>query len=76
MNRDVGFSLESLLSHTKFHVGQNVRFTSNTVGRPGAEGDYTVVRVLPLEGGEQQYRIKGTSEAHERVAQENQLERR
>jgi hypothetical protein len=64
------------VSGTKFVVGQNVRFTSNTVGRPGAEGDYTVVRVLPLESGEQRYRIKGTGEAHERVAQESQLEDR
>jgi hypothetical protein len=64
------------VSHTKFIVGQSVRFTSNTVGRPGAEGDYTVVRVLPLESGEQKYRIKGASEPHERVAQESQLEDR
>jgi hypothetical protein len=60
----------------RFRVGDSVRFTSNTVGRPGAKDGYTVVRVLPLEQGEQQYRIKSASEAHERVAQESQLERR
>jgi hypothetical protein len=32
--------------------------------------------VLPLENGEQQYRIKSASEQHERVATESQLDRR
>jgi len=60
----------------RFRVGESVRYMSNTVGRPGAKDGYTVVRVLPLENGERQYRIKSASEAHERVAQESQLERR
>jgi hypothetical protein len=59
----------------KFSVGQTVRFTSSTVGRPGAGGTYKVVRLLPQEGDEQQYRIKSTNEAHERVARESQLDR-
>jgi hypothetical protein len=31
--------------------------------------------VLPLEGDDQQYRIKSANEPHERVAKESQLER-
>jgi hypothetical protein len=63
------------MSAQKFAVGQTVRFTSSTVGRPGAGGTYKIVRVLPLENDEQQYRIRNAHEAHERVARESQLDR-
>ncbi len=58
----------------RFNVGQNVRFVSGIVGRPGAGGNYKVIRILPLEGDEQHYRIKSASEPHERVARESQLD--
>lgn len=61
---------------SKFEIGDDVVYTSSIVGRPGAEGVYTVTRVLPFEGVEQRYRIKSESEAHERVVNENQLESR
>ena len=64
------------LSTHKFAVGDSVRYTSGTVGRPGDDGDYKVVRLLPAEGEEQRYRIKSANEAHERVALESQLDRR
>lgn len=60
---------------TKFKAGQQVRFTSNTIGRPGASGIYNVVKVLPHEQEEQHYRIKNSAEPHERVVRESQLER-
>jgi hypothetical protein len=60
---------------SKFTVGQSVRFTSNTFGRPGASGTYKILRLLPLENDEQQYRIKSAHESHERVARESQLDR-
>jgi len=44
-------------------------------GRGGASGIYEVVRLLPSEGDEQQYRIKSATEPHERVAKQSQLER-
>lgn len=59
---------------SKYEVGQNVRFTAAAVSRPGATGIYTVVRVLPLEGDEQSYRIKNSTENYERVARESQLD--
>jgi len=31
------------------------------------------VKLLPKEGGYQQYRIKSASESHERIAKENEL---
>jgi hypothetical protein len=67
--------LEINVKMQKFTIGQTVRYTSGTVGRPGASGTYKVVRVLPLENDEQLYRIKSAHEAHERVARESQLDR-
>jgi len=63
------------VTKNKFMVGQIVRFTSGTVGRPGAGGSYKIIRVLPLEGDEHQYRIKSAHEPHERIARESQLDR-
>jgi hypothetical protein len=59
----------------KFHVGQAVYFTAGTMSRPGASGSYKVVKLLPSDGDEHQYRIKSAGEAFERVAKESQLER-
>ncbi len=66
---------ENDVTKNKFTVGQIVRFTSGTVGRPGAGGSYKIIRVLPLEGDEHQYRIKSAHEPHERIARESQLDR-
>jgi hypothetical protein len=58
----------------KFRVGQTVLFTSSPITRPGASGTYKVVRLLPSDGDDYQYRIKNPGEAFERVAKESQLE--
>ena len=58
----------------KFHVGQTVFYTSSPISRPGASGSYKVVRLLPSDGEDDQYRIKNPGEAFERVAKESQLE--
>ena len=58
----------------KFRVGQAVSYTSSPVTRPGASGSYEVVRLLPSDGDDYQYRIKNPDEAFERVAKESQLE--
>jgi len=58
----------------KYRVGQTVFYTSSPVSRPGASGSYEVVRLLPSDGEDYQYRIKNPGEAFERVAKESQLE--
>jgi len=58
----------------KFRVGQTVSYTSSPISRPGASGSYQVVRLLPSDGDDYQYRIKNPGEAFERVAKESQLE--
>ena len=59
----------------KYQVGETVYFTSPTFGRAAATGSYTVVKLLPSESDDYQYRIKSSGEAFERVAKESQLDR-
>ena len=59
----------------KYQVGEMVYYTSPTFGRAAATGSYTVVKLLPSEGDDYQYRIKSSGEAFERVAKESQLDR-
>lgn len=59
----------------KFRVGDNVNIIAGLLGRGESGGVYQIVRVLPSEGDEQQYRIKSATEPHERVAKGSQLER-
>jgi hypothetical protein len=66
-------SASGLQTH-KFRVGQTVSYTSSPISRPGASGSYKVVRLLPSDGDDYQYRIKNPGEAFERVAKESQLE--
>lgn len=63
-----------IMAH-KYRVGETVYYTSPTFGRAAASGSYTVVKLLPSEGDDYQYRIKSSGEAFERVAKESQLDR-
>ena len=64
----------AVLRAHKFRVGQTVLYTSSPISRPGASGTYKVVKLLPSDGDDYQYRIKNAGEAFERVAKESQLE--
>ena len=57
----------------KYPVGSTVYFTASNISRPAASGTYEVIRQLPTEGDDAQYRIKSSTEAFERVARESQL---
>ncbi len=56
-------------------MGQTVRYIAGPLNRATADGSFKIVKLLPLEGDEYQYRIKNTEEAFERVAKESQLDR-
>jgi hypothetical protein len=66
---------EIVLPRHKYQVGESVYYTSPTFGRAAASGSYTVVKLLPSEGDDYQYRIKSSGEAFERVAKESQLDK-
>jgi len=59
----------------RYQVGEMVYYTSPSFGRTAASGNYTVVKLLPSEGDDYQYRIKSSGEAFERVAKESQLDK-
>ena len=60
------------MSKHKYDIGQKVRYFSRMrASAPNSE--FEVVRLLPAEGGEFQYRIKSAEEKTERVVSEDQL---
>jgi hypothetical protein len=68
-------SRRSALKEHKFQIGHTVYFTSRPIGHMASNGTYRVVKLLPSDGEDYQYRIKSTEEAFERVAKESQLDR-
>jgi len=56
----------------KFKIGQRVLFSATNIER-GAAGIYRIIRQLPEEQGDCQYRIQSTTSTQERVAKESQL---
>jgi len=56
----------------RFRSGQTVRL-DRVADRIAPAGDYKIVKQLPEDGGELQYRIKSIRELHERVVKEGEL---
>lgn len=59
----------------RFQVGQTVLFSSVATSRPAASGSFKIIRLLPSDGDDYQYRIKHPGEAFERVVKESQIDR-
>ncbi len=57
-----------------FQSGQTVRLVRNLTLRAAAEGEFKIVRAMPDDGGETQYRIKSAQEPHDRVVKESDLQ--
>ena len=61
------------MAQTKFSAGQRVSATRSSVaGAPS--GFFQIISALPRDSGPQQYRVRGESEAFERIVPENRLE--
>jgi len=58
----------------KFQIGQTV-FLDGSFERNVPGGTYTVTKKLPERDGEFEYHVKSTSETHERVLRESQLQK-
>lgn len=58
-----------------FIVGQRVQFSPSGFDGNAQRGVYTVVRQMPSETRDLQYRIKDVRDGHERVVRESQLGR-
>jgi len=64
------------LAHAKYKVGDLVDFNPARATVPASIREYKVLRLMPYDGGERQYRIKTIAEQFERVARESELSRR
>jgi hypothetical protein len=62
----------AMASH-KFAVGQEVEFLPGRMDFHVPRGVYTIVRQLPVEANERQYRVKNSRDGHERIMRESQL---
>lgn len=63
----------SAVKEHKYQVGQVVDFTPGALTLETSIGKYEIVRHLPPEGPENQYRIKSVQDSHERVVRESQI---
>lgn len=57
----------------KFAVGETVEFMPNRTEPNVPPGLYKIVRLLPKEARDYQYRVKNAHDGHERVMRESQL---
>ena len=57
----------------KFAVGQTVRFSPDARSSANLRGNYRILRLLPAEANDHQYRVKSVLDGHERVVRESQL---
>lgn len=57
----------------KYTVGQLVEFRPGRLVIAAPSRDFTIVRLLPAEGGDLLYRIKSVGEPFDRVAKEREL---
>lgn len=57
----------------RFKVGQMVDFLPSQRGVAASARSYKIMKLLPSEGGERQYRIKTIAEVFERIAREGEL---
>ena len=57
----------------KFQPGQFVRVESSRQFSATPAGRYEIVRTLPPQGNENQYRVRNTEDNHERVVRESEL---
>ena len=64
------------MSDHTFKIGQLVRFAPGRSSMAAKSSEYKIVRLLPPEGGQNLYRIKGVAETFERMARESDLSRK
>lgn len=62
------------LVYHKFKVGQTVLFAGGPQYQTNVRGRYKVVRLLPSDTADRQYRIQNITDGHERVVRESELQ--
>jgi len=57
----------------RFEIGQNVELLAGFLTPRDALGHYTVVRLLPNDSPDREYRLRNNRDGHERVVRESQI---
>jgi hypothetical protein len=57
----------------KFSIGQQVELVPGKLDGNVPRGAYTVLRQLPNDGADREYRVRNSADGHERVVRESQL---
>jgi hypothetical protein len=58
-----------------YAVGQRIEFVPGRFDGSAPSGTYTVLRQLPNDSTDREYRVKNTRDGHERVVRESQIRR-
>ncbi|MFO0997945.1 MAG: hypothetical protein U1F33_14795 [Alphaproteobacteria bacterium] len=61
------------MAHHKFSIGTTVRLRPVSFGPSPPPGEFEILRHLPPESGDNQYRIKSADDGHERVIRESEI---
>ena len=56
-----------------FSIGQNVEFVGSKYAANVPDGAYVVLRLLPNDGMDREYRVKNSVDGHERVVRQSQI---
>lgn len=59
----------------RFAVGQTFEFIPGRHAGAAPGGTYTVVRLMPNEAPDREYRVRCAGDGHERVVRESQMRR-
>jgi hypothetical protein len=65
--------VQSAINDHKYEVAQVVNFTPDKSSLETSPGRYEILRQLPTDGLENQYRVRNIEDNHERVVRESQL---
>jgi len=57
----------------RFAVGQDVQFTPSRFDGAAPAGTYTIIRLLPNDSADREYRVRSTEDGHERVLRESKI---
>ncbi|MXP63784.1 hypothetical protein E0493_10530 [Roseomonas sp. M0104] len=57
----------------RFSIGQNVLLSLGKYGGSAPNGTYTVLRLLPNDDADREYRVRHQDDGHERVVRESQI---
>jgi hypothetical protein len=63
------------MPYHRYKLGQTVEAPSGGPNAVIPHGPFVIVRLLPLAGGEPQYRVRSTADGNERVVLESEIRR-